>query len=306
MMKLWSYSRAVSVALAMLVGAGHAAGAQKSVMGMIGKDLENAGRYLLAVWTSPFDASAHDLVAGVFLIGSAAAISPIDDDVDRWAVRNANSDLFDALDPFRKGGALYTGNRLAPVAGALYVTGIITKKQSLRDAVVGCGVTWGANNVIRHQVVYRLVGRERPDPTRGTAPPPAAQPGDQYNFDVPNSGDWGWNSFPGGHIANIVGCTSFLNQRFHLGYAEPVLYAFAGAVLLARTADRAHWASDQWLGAVLGYAIGREVAHRQLKREAARAAAVANGSIGQLTPPADGLFFANAGGGVRIGWQRTF
>jgi hypothetical protein len=155
-------------------------------------------------------------------------------------------------------------------------------------------------------VVYRLVGRERPDPTRGTNPPPPAESGDQYNFDIPNNGDWGWNSFPGGHIANVAACTTFLNRRFHMGVAEPLIYALVGAVAVARTADRAHWASDEWLGTVLGVAIGKEVAHRQLKREAARRAAVASASIGAVTRPRQGFYVGRSKGALRLGWQRTF
>jgi hypothetical protein len=312
-MQLRSYLRPLLFGGALLVCSPWPAIGQKSVFGMIGKDLENAGRDVVAVWTSPFDARPKDYLATLFLIGTGVAMSPIDDDVDRWAVRNANSSLFDALKPFRKDGELYGGGRLVPAVGALYVAGIITKKQALRDAVTGCGATWFSNHVFRRYVLYQLVGRERPDPTRGDNPPPAAEPGDQYNFDIPNGGDdipnggdWGWNSFPGGHIANIAGCASFFNNRFKMGFVEPVLYAFAGAIWIARTADRAHWTSDQWLGTVFGYAIGKEVAHRQLKREEARAAATANGATGALTSPAEGLYLVRSGDAVRLGWQLTF
>jgi hypothetical protein len=300
-----SHSRSLLLGGALLISTAWPAIAQKSVPGMIGKDIEHGARDIWAVWTAPFDAHPRDLLSGLWILGSAVAISPIDDDVDRWAVRNANSSFFDALEPFRKDGALYGGGRLAPVAGAVYVAGIITKKQGLRDAITGCGATWLSNNVLRRQVLYRLVGRERPDPSRGENPPPAAVPGDQYEFDIPNDRDWGWNSFPGGHIANIMGCASFFNNRFDLGFVEPVLYAFTGAIWVARTADRAHWTSDQLLGTVFGYAVGREVAHRQLRREAARAAAVANGSA-TLTAPTDGLYLVRTAEAVRVGWQLRF
>jgi hypothetical protein len=305
-MQLRSYLRSLQFGAALLFCSAWPALGQKSVFGMIGKDLENAGRDVLSVWASPFDAHPKDYLSALFFIGSGVAISPIDDEVDRWAVRNANSSALDVLEPFRKGGALYGGGRLVPVVGALYVAGIVTKKQGLRDAVTGCGATWAANHVFRRYVLYQLIGRERPDPTRGENPPPPAEPGDQYEFDIPNGGDWGWNSFPGGHIANIAGCASFFNNRYHLGFAEPVLYAFAGAIWVARTFDRAHWTSDQWLGTVFGYAIGKEVAHRQLKREEARRAATANGTSGALTSPADGPYLVRTEYGVRLGWQLRF
>jgi hypothetical protein len=277
-------------ALLLLVAAAGPVAAQKSVFGMIGKDIENAGRDMGAVWLSPFDASARDLLAGIFVLGLGAAVSPADDDIDRWAVRNANSSAFDVLDPVRKDGFLYGGGVLAPVAGAAYVVGIVTKKQGWRDAVMGCGATWLSNNILRHQVLYRFIGRERPDSTRGRDLNwPAAEPGDQYNIKL-NDWDgapWGMHSFPGGHIANIAGCASFFTNRFDWGLVEPVLYVFTGAVYVARLVDRAHWNSDQVVGTAFGWAIGREIAHRQLRREAARRAATANGSASAA--PTDGF-----------------
>jgi hypothetical protein len=303
--------RSVLAASALLISAVAPAAAQTSVPRMIGKDIEHAARDIWSIWTSPFDADPRDLLAGLWIIGSAVAISPADDDVDRWAVRNANSSFFDALEPFRKDGVLYGGGRLAPVAGALYVTGIIIKNQKLRDGITGCGASWLSNNILRRQVLYRLVGRERPDPTRGENPPPPAEPGDQYEFDFPNDPPdnvekWGWNSLPGGHIANIMACASFFNNRFDFGFVEPVLYAFVGAIWMARTADRAHWTSDQLLGTVFGYAIGREVARRQLKREADRAATATAGGSATLAPPREGPYLVKTGETVRVGWQLRF
>ena len=292
--------------LLVAVAAPPAAAQEKSVPGMIGKDIEHAARDIWAIWTAPFDAHPRDLLAGLMIVGAGTAISPIDDDVDRWVVRNANSSFFDALEPFRKDGVLYGGGRLAPVAGGVYVVGIITKNQKLRDAITGCGATWLSNNVLRRQVLYRLVGRERPDPSRGENPPPAADPGDQYRFDIPNDGGWGWNSFPGGHIANIMGCASFFNNRYHLGFVEPVLYAVVGAIWMARTADRAHWTSDQLIGTVFGYAVGREIALRQLRREAARAAAATAAGAAAVPAATDGLYFVRTRDAVRVGWQLRF
>ncbi len=273
---------------------------------MIGKDIEHFGRDIWAIWTSPFDASAHDLLGALAILGVGAAMSPIDDDVDRWAVRNKDNWLFNAVEPFRKDGDLYGGGVLAPVAGAAYVVGIITKNQSVRDAITGCAATWLSNNVIRRQIVYRFVNRERPDSTRGNDPNwPAAEAGDQYNIQLSGfeKDPWGMASFPGGHIANILGCASFFNHRYKWGFVEPVLWTVAGAVFVARTADRAHWMSDQWVGSVFGFAVGKEIAHRQLRRKAARDAATAGAS---LTAPRDGLYFVKNPDDVRIGWQFRF
>jgi hypothetical protein len=299
--------RSLVLAALCLVSAALPAAAQKSVVGMIAKDIENAGRDFGAVWLAPFDASARDLLGGVFVLGLGAAISPADDDIDRWVVRNQNSSAFDVLEPVRKGGFLYSGSALAPVAGAAYLVGIVTKKQGWRDAIMGCGATWLSNNTMRHQVLYRFIGRERPDSTRGRDVNwPAAEPGDQYNIKL-NDWDgapWGMHSFPGGHIANIAGCASFFTNRFDWGFVEPVLYVFTGAVYVARLVDRAHWNSDQVVGTAFGWAIGKEIAHRQLRREAARKAAIANGSAS--VAPVDGFYVTRTSEDVRVGWQFRF
>jgi hypothetical protein len=303
---VWS----LSLGVALLGGAAGPAAAQKSVVGMIVKDVEHAGRDIGAVWLAPFDASARDLLAGIFVLGLGAAVSPFDDEIDRWVVNNQNSSAFDVLEPVRKGGFLYSGGALAPVAAGVYIVGIVTKRQGLRDALMGCGGTWLSNNMLRHQVLYRFIGRERPDPTRGDDPNwPAAEPGDQYNFKA-NGWDgapWGMHSFPGGHIANIAGCASFFTNRFEWGFVEPILYAFTGAVWVARLVDRAHWNSDQVVGTAFGWAIGKEIAHRQLRREAARNnPATANGSSSALVAPRDGFYVTRTAEGARVGWHMTF
>jgi membrane-associated phospholipid phosphatase len=73
-------------------------------------------------------------------------------------------------------------------------------------------------------------------------------------------------SFPAGHFANAVSCATFWNERFKLGVAEPILYVLAAAVGVGRTADDAHWFSDHIIGGILGYAVGREIARRSLRR----------------------------------------
>lgn len=70
------------------------------------------------------------------------------------------------------------------------------------------------------------------------------------------------NSFFSGHAASTFSCITFINTRFHLKYAEPVLWAVAGGLV--------------------GYGAGKVVAHRSLarleKRAAVKAGAVPDSS----------------------------
>jgi len=282
--------------------------AGQSVGRMLEADVKDFGRDIWAIWTSPFDASGRDWALAGAAIAAHAAVFPVDDNIDRWAVRDSASALFDALKPFRRGGFLFQGNKLVPVAGAVLIAGYVTKNQDIRDGIYGCGASWLSNNVLRHQVLYRFVRRERPEPDKEhDNPAPPAKEGDQYDFSLSwGDSSWAHNSWPGGHVANITACASFFNHRYDMGFAGPLLYVMAAGVGVGRIADRAHWASDQLLGAIFGYAIGREVARRQLKREERRRLEQSEASSLPVHPQGGFYLINDPVRGVGLGWQRSF
>ncbi|HEU4786805.1 MAG TPA: hypothetical protein VFS57_05340, partial [Gemmatimonadaceae bacterium] len=68
---------------------------------------------------------------------------------------------------------------------------------------------------------------------------------------------------------------------------------------VARTLDRRHWLSDQAIGGIFGYAVGREIAVRALRRS--RHDAVAEHDESRTS-----LFVAPAPGGVSLGLKSSF
>ena len=296
--------RAVALALLTAVMLPAVAEAQ-SVGKMVVDDVTNAARDFGAIWISPFRASGKDYLITGGVLAAAAALSPLDDDVDRWAVRNRDRGVLDAIRPLRRGGDFYSINKATPYVGGLYVVGLLTKKRGIRDGIFGCAAAYGANTTIRHQVVYRLIGRNRPDTIRnrpeGYVPVGATQ-GDQYEFRFPSKG-YGDHSFPGGHVATMATCASFLSHRFEMGPVEPALAILVTAMGVGRIADQGHWLSDQVVGAAFGYAVGREVARRQkrrLEREKERAPFEETASGGT------GPYIGADENGTRIGWQHSF
>jgi membrane-associated phospholipid phosphatase len=282
---------------------GSVAGAQ-SVGKMLVDDVTNAGRDFGAIWIAPFRGSAKDyLIAGGVLAG-AAALSPLDDEVDRWAIANRDRGVLDAIKPFRRGGDLYSLNKATPYVGGLYVVALATKHRGIRDGIFGCAAAYGANTTIRHQVLYRVLGRNRPDTIRNRPEgyvPPGAEHGDQYEFNVPADG-YGQHSFPGGHVATMATCASFLSHRFEMGIVEPVLVATVAAMGVGRLADQGHWLSDQVVGTVFGYAVGREVARRQKRRlERER-----NEARTAEAPKPSSVYVGSGREGTRLGWNITF
>ena len=296
--------RALVLALLAMLAPAASVEAQ-SVGKMVVDDVTNAARDFGAIWISPFRGSGKDYLIAGGVLAAAAALSPLDDDVDRWAVRNRDRGVLDAIRPVRRGGDFYSLNKATPYVGGLYVVGLLTKKRGIRDGIFGCAAAYGANTTIRHQVVYRLIGRNRPDTLRnhpeGYVPVGATQ-GDQYEFNIPAKG-YGDHSFPGGHVATMATCASFLSHRFQMGAVEPALAVLVTAMGVGRIADQGHWLSDQVVGVAFGYAIGREVARRQ-KRRLERE---------QQGPPfpesatrGTGPYIGADENGTRLGWQHSF
>ena len=275
----------------------------QSVGKMLENDFRNFGGDIWAVWTSPFRATPKDWLTAGLVVAGSAAVSPFDDDVDRWMIRNERGDAWKAITELREGGAAFSGKYVTPIAGAALIYGLATKNTKIQEGLFGCLASYTAGSVVRNYVLYYIVGRERPDSARDEAieSPPAAQ-GDQYEFTFPGKSQWGMHSLPAGHAANIMACATFLNSRFEMGIVEPVLYTVTAGIAAGRLVDRRHWTSDTFLGMAFGYAIGRQVAVRSLKRAeagggGAGAAAAAAFSKAYVQPSRNGL---------TLGWRTTF
>jgi membrane-associated phospholipid phosphatase len=247
----------------------------QSVGKMLGDDFKNAGKDIVAVWGSPFDASARDWVLTAGAFGAFGASMLADQSVSDWALRNDSSTFFRGIAPLRRGGKLFSGKYVVPPVATLYVVGVALKNQDLRDFVTGCMSSWGAQSVVR-KTAYLLVGRARPDTT----------PKEPGNWRIPSGGSWEMHSFPAGHFANAMACATYWNKRFHLGPAGPAVYAVALAVGVGRLADGAHWTSDTVLGGILGYAVGKEIAQRSVTRQRSRAL---NSAQLYMSPEANGV-----------------
>ena len=220
-------------------------------------DATNVAKDVGAIWSSPFDASGRDwLLAGASF--AAFGVSMLaDQSLSDWAIESKDNAFFSSIKEVRRGGKLFSGKYVVPPIAAVYIIGVATNNQGMRDFVMGCAAAWGSQSPLR-KVVYRIVGRARPD----------TLPNDPQNWELFPGDDWMMRSFPAGHFANALSCVTFWNKRFRMGPAEPALYALAAAIGVGRMADEAHWTSDTVIGGILGYAVGSEIARRSLSRQA--------------------------------------
>lgn len=278
-------------------------GSAQSVGRMVAYDVLHAGGDIVGTWAAPFHSSAKDWLTAGAAVAVSAAFLPVDDNIDRWFLAHQNDAAWSVLKEFREGGHAFAGSTITPVAAGVYVIGLVTKSRPIRDGVWGCVASYASESVVRSQVMYRLIGRLRPDSIRGDHVQVPSEQGDQYKFSIPGGKEWGKHSFPAGHVANVAACASFLSHRFGNPYVTIPAYAVVAAVGIGRQVDRRHWTSDTALGALFGYAVGKEVALRSLERRNDDAGHSGRGDNGRASSE---LLFGPSANGVVFGWQVTF
>lgn len=98
----------------------------------------------------------------------------------------------------------------------------------------------------------------------------------------------GGDSFVSGHTANVIQMAMILSHHFPAWPARTAVWTVAGSVMLQRMTDDAHWPSDIYFGALLGWLVADQMlGYKQQRRVELRP---------MLFPHRDGLF-----GGARLG-----
>ena len=108
-----------------------------------------------------------------------------------------------------------------------------------------------ADSAIVDLAVKAVTRRERPSDV---------PPGGSFNDTFFNGGQspFKGSSFPSGHAAGVFSVATVVASRYHKHRWVPwVMYGFATAVSFSRVTTSAHFPSDVFLGAALGYAITR-------------------------------------------------
>jgi membrane-associated phospholipid phosphatase len=207
------------------------------------------------IWTSPFRMKRKD--ANWWLIFGAATSVLIATD------RSSSHQLPNTSDQMRVSrhvtqlGAVYS---LVPIAGGLYLGGVLTGQSKLREVGL-LGTEALVDGLIVSEVLKVTTGRQRPLQGNG---------GGQFF----QSGD----GFPSGHTIESFALASVVAHQYHNQKAVVILaYGLATAIGASRFSAREHFASDVVAGGAMGWFIGRYVSarHRDGGSIAGEGAAVA-------------------------------
>lgn len=227
--------------------------------------VQRLGGDVWSVWTAPVHARARDAEGAAAVVAATGAAAALDEPLQHWIATHPNAWPVAMLSPLRESAhypayELGSGQFLLPISAALYLAGSVSKSQGVRDAGLGCATAHLTAAGVR-SIVFLFVQRDRP----------RLSPDDPFNIRFGGTRDWNKHSFFSGHIANSMGCASFLAHRFDLHLAEPVIYGYVSAIGAGRVVDGRHWLSDTVVGALFGYVVGRTISARMLARERAAA-----------------------------------
>lgn len=206
-------------------------------------------RHVYKLVTAPARFDGKDWLITGGLLAGAGALFALDEDIKSfWQDNIAGGTANDISNVFRQ-----FGETLPVVAGSAGVYAVAeTAEQlggwnlkrekaagllTLESVLISQGITTG---------IKELSGRTRPNKT-----------GDAFLFEGPGGG----NSFPSGHATVAFAVATTLSNVYGDDYAWVpwVAYPVATGTALSRINDNKHWASDVFVGALVGYAVAKTV-----------------------------------------------
>jgi membrane-associated phospholipid phosphatase len=223
------------------------------------------------LFTAPLRFDTTDWIkTGAFMIAAGGAY--LGDEHIRRFFRNHRTSTGDSVAAI--GYRLGDGKTILGGVAVAYAAGYAIEDYKLRDTALLTLQAWALTGGLT-EATKRLAGRQRPG----------------YTDDKSQFEGWGGagKSFFSGHVANAFTVAAVVSEQYDDVWVAPVAYGLAGLVAWSRLNDNAHWASDVVVGAGVGYAVGKLVAHFSPFHD----------DIGLTATP----MIAPGGGGIQLGFR---
>lgn len=197
-------------------------------------------KYVIA---SPSRWDKGDWLKCTFIIGTTYGIMNEDAALQEWVQDRwtATSDrISEAIESFGAEGAILA-------LGGVYLTGCITQDTTFKKlALLGAESALISGLII--EVLKIIIGRSRPYKEEGA-----------FSFSWFNL--YGESqSLPSGHTGAAFSIASCISEECKNPFVSVIGYTTATLVGLSRIHDNKHWASDVFLGAVIGVSVGKTIA----------------------------------------------
>lgn len=214
------------------------------------------------MWTSPFHLDLKSvLVAGSVLATTALLVANdegIYTNIKSYQGRNPWVDKVSPVVTLLGDWGVDCG-----IAGLFFLGGVIARDEKARDTGLMAWETLVHTGFLV-QVAKHLAGRQRPSVDGGrdhwSGPSAFFKRYSEDNFSS-------YDSFFSGHTVSAWGLATVIAENYkNHGWVPPVCYGLAALVGLSRLTEDTHWFSDVFLGAVVGFAVGKMVVRNQRQR----------------------------------------
>lgn len=200
-----------------------------------------------AIWLFPLQlAKGRHWLPALAVAGGTAGLIVADPHVMPY-FRSHSQRLDDLNDTF---DASITTAEVVALPASLMIAGYVRHDSYQVGTALLAGEAY-ADSAVVDLAVKAITRRKRPSDVKGAAP-------FSDTFLSGGKSPFKGSSFPSGHAAGVFSVATVVATRYHSHRWVPwVVYGFATAVSFSRITSSAHFPSDVFLGAALGYTITR-------------------------------------------------
>ncbi len=209
------------------------------------------GKDVSEVVKAPGSWESKDWWRFVAVLGTGAVLYVFDQRIHDWSQdrRTPSSE-----DWARFGSFLGNGAFLGGLIASLYVSGEIFDGKGLRKTAQLSLESWLTTGAFV-LCLKAITGRARPDSDQG---PRHFEP---FSFRTE------YMSFPSGHAASAFAvATVIADQTDHI-LVDVLAYSLSALTAAARIHKSKHWASDAFIGAAIGYFVGKKICSLHRKQD---------------------------------------
>jgi hypothetical protein len=215
-----------------------------------GSPVELNKEYFTGYWTdtknivtAPFRWDSSDWKEASIVTGVAVALFTQDENIQRWVQKHKNSTTGNISDDVKK-----IGTFSAPAVVGLGLYGYIVGDGKARTTFLLSAESFIITGTFV-QILKRSTGRHRP------------YTGDSHDtWSGPSiSGQNDHLSFPSGDVSSAFAIASVVASEYDNIVVPPLVYTASTLIGLSRVHNNAHWSSDVFVGAAIGYFTGKAI-----------------------------------------------
>ena len=211
--------------------------------------------------TAPFKFTARDWIITGAAVGLTATLLHFDNDIDKWArVQKQEHGWVNKSSPvITQFGTTYGTITVASIG---LLSAVFKKQKGVQTSLLATQAL--ITSAAWVQLIKHFTGREDPSASYIYSKLPGGKwwgPFAQYDQDLPvYKSVSSFDAFPSGHTAAAFSIATVFASQYSNTKAIPVIsYTMATLVGISRLTEHQHWASDIFVGGLLGYVCGKQV-----------------------------------------------